>query len=182
MSYILDALNKAEQERKQRATDHAHTVPTATTAQATSRKPIRALMLLIIIAATIWFVLHEQQTVSPQQPVAKPTNSARPQTSPQATTEHTAEINKQEHQPKAIPHLMALAPSLRAQIPPIHLSAHVYSDEASKRMVIINGHVLREHQYLAEDTMLYAIHRHSIELTYKGTHFTMKVRDSWPPD
>jgi hypothetical protein len=70
--------------------------------------------------------------------------------------------------------------SVRAQLPPIIISAHVYSDNPKKRMVIINNKVVHEGAYISDKLYLKRIDPQGITLSFAGTWFTMKVKDVWP--
>ena len=137
----------------------------------------------------LWVLLNKsetpsQQTVIPQKSqVIIPKVEARIQAKvvePQPTQKIEKKDVFVQEKVKTIPNIMALDSALRNQLPPIVISAHVYSEEASKRMVIINNQVKHEQQYIGEQLQLTHITPQGIQLQYQGTAFTMKVKDQWP--
>jgi len=187
MSYILDALNKAEKDRLQQPST---SVPSVSAQGETAPQTRGKYGLYFIIAALVllmlWVLLNKsetpsQQTVIPQKsqviiPKVEATIQAKV-VKPQPTQE-IENIFVQE-KVKTIPNIMALDSALRNQLPSIVISAHIYSEEASKRMVIINNQVKHEQQYIGEQLQLTHITPQGIQLQYKNTSFTMKVKDQW---
>jgi len=190
MSYILDALNKAEKDRQQQPPT---SIPPAATQEDTPPQTRRKYGTYVIISALVLLMLGVlfnksevplQQTTIPQKnqatpPKVKPvmqTNVVKPQ----PTHEIKSDTHTIQQEVKTIPNIMALDSALRNQLPPIVISAHVYSEEASKRMVIINNQVKHEQQYIGEQLQLTHITAQGIQLQYKNTTFTMKVQDQWP--
>ena len=65
-----------------------------------------------------------------------------------------------------------LPEGLRARIPSMQLSAHIYSDTRPRaRKVIINGVSLREKQSLSDDLSVYQINADGVVMDYQGTLF-----------
>ncbi len=191
MSYILDALNKAEKDRQQQT-------PASVSSAAIQRKPVPQakrkyglyLMVLGLGVLMLWILLGQKDT-SPQQTLTRQEthvipSKTKPETQPKAvkpqpTQEIATTSNPAPKKVASIPNIMALDSSFRNQLPAITISAHVYSDDADKRMVIINNQVRHEQQYIAEQLQLTRITPHGIELQYQGTSFSMTVKDKWPP-
>ena len=190
MSYILDALNKAEKDRKQQPSTSVP--PVSTQGEATPKTRGKYGLYFITVALVLfmlWVLLNKsetpsQQTVIPQKSqVIIPKVEARIQAQvvkPQPTQKIEKKDVFVQEKVKTIPNIMGLDSALRNQLPPIVISAHVYSEEASKRMVIINNQVKHEQQYIGEQLQLTHITPQGIQLQYQSTAFMMKVKDRWP--
>jgi hypothetical protein len=191
MSYILDALNKAEKDRQQQPPT---SVPSVSTQRETVPQTRGKYGLYVIIIALVLLILGVllnksetplQQAAIPQKeqvtsPKAESTIQSKVvKTQPTHDIEKDASYNQKKVMD--IPNIMALGSTLRNQLPPIVISAHVYSEEVGKRMVIINNQVKHEQQYIGEQLQLTHITPQGIQLQYQGTAFTMKVKDQWPP-
>jgi len=195
MSYILDALNKADQARKEG--EQAIPSPQQQVSNvATSSNFGRGFLLVVVIASiTMFFWL------SPRQPESQPDpNSAtsidKQAPIPQVQTQQPRQIvqNKPEPlfnteaelpaeealEPEGIPNIMALPQSVLNALPAIKISAHTYSESAGKRMVIINGKMLHENKYISEHLLLKTITQDGIELEIDGMLFSMEALTSWP--
>jgi len=204
MSYILDALNKADKERKTRETPNLH----STSSDVVEPKRVHVLqwgigITVVLLAGLAWLLQTKEigqqiktaAVIIPAQPafVSPPIVTEKLQSEEETPKEKAlspseikleaqseTQVTKQP-EPKHIPHIMHLNESIRSLIPPISISAHVYSKDKNKRMVIINNRVLHEQQYIAEKLMLTAIKENHIELNYDGHVFSMGIKDSWPP-
>ena len=190
MSYILDALNKAEKDRQQQPLTPAPTVSTQGEPALQTRGKYGLYFIIVALVLLIFWVLLNKsetplkQTVIPQKeqvtsPKAEPTIQDKV-VKPQPTQEIEKKDVFVQEKAKTISNIMALDSALRNQLPSIVISAHVYSEEASKRMVIINNQVKHEQQYIGEQLQLTHITPQGIQLQYQGTAFTMKVKDRWP--
>ncbi len=203
MSYILDALNKADSARKQQQPEQAAT-PLHTSQTKASPSWLWGLIALlgIIIAVTLWWLNQEQENIrklftSQPTPIIQPTKTkpTEPVISQYAdtiaTVKHTPEaapIPATTHgttttitqQPQAIPHISNLDTATREQLPAITIAAHIYSTDIKKRMAIINNRVLHEGDTIADGLTLKSIDDQGVTLTLDGTPFTMKTKDTWP--
>ncbi|MCF6207940.1 MAG: general secretion pathway protein GspB [Ghiorsea sp.] len=197
MSYILDALNKADKDRQQQA-------PISTTPASSQHKPTTAhqtnagkyslfIVSITVILLILWVFVNSNETPSQQQDaipqntqIITPAPKSKPIVQVQETTPQPIQPTATKHEPaqekvKNIPNIMALDSEIRNQLPPIAISAHVYSESTNKRMVIINNQVKHEQQYIAENLQLTHITPHGIQLQYQDAPFTMTVKDQWPP-
>jgi general secretion pathway protein B len=83
-----------------------------------------------------------------------------------------------EHEPttiKEIPLYGALPQSLRLRLPELSISFLSYSQKPSKRIVSINGRILREGQTIADDLTLEEITSEGAVLNYRRDRFLLKV-------
>lgn len=208
MSYILDALNKAEQTRKQGSEDIqvVQSASASNTSQKQNNKLIMTLLMLSIGLILLWLILSPlpQESISmiDKAPVSVPIeNKEQP-------------ISSVPHQPKVVsiqkntnisdntidtlpdtntepvsapsvtttitPTIMNLPQHIRDTLPAINISAHIHGEVAGKRMVIINNKVLHENDYISEHLILKTITKHGVELEFDGTLFSMTALDTWP--
>ena len=197
MSYILDALNKADSARKQQQPEQA-TAPLPTPKPKANQSWLWGLFALlgIIIVVTLWWLNQEQKNIrklftSQPTPIIQPakTKPIEPVISEHAPTvvpatmpTHTAAQNTTtiEPQPQAIPHISDLDTATREQLPAITIAAHIYSTDIKKRMVIINNRVLHEGDTIADGLTLKSIDDQGVTLALDGAPFTMKTKDTWP--
>jgi len=190
MSYILDALNKADKERKQSATPTTETMMTAKPTTQSNVVWFVALIIIVCIVA-LWFVFQSQEATKPiasavssaptPTPIKpKPIPSKPAATVQTATTFTSVEPQDIKEEPQPIPNIMGLDETIRNRLPAINISAHVFSQDATKRMVIINNQVVHEGDYIAADLKLSTIQQHGLELNFEGNTFTMRVKDKWP--
>ncbi len=198
MSYILDALNKADKDRQQQVP--ISSTPTSPQHQPTTTRQTNAgkyglfIVFIAVVLLVVWVLVSNDETPSLQQDTLPQKTQAITPTPSKIET--VVPVKKATSQPiqqtatqtepvqekiKTIPNIMALDATIRNQLPPIAISAHVYSEEASKRMVIINHQVKREGQYIAEELILEQILIDKVQLNFAGIIFNMKVKDQWPP-
>ena len=232
MSYILDALKKAERER------HVGEVPsldgTLTVPAPSARKrrwPLLVGALLLANAGAIaFFSLWPSRT--PNEPVARqlppaperatevvsaaaapaqvpatrlpeaepprtvslePTDVASTQydvpteplaiaetAPPDTATATAAAMPGQEfavRKPDSLPPLIGSLPaSVRARLPDLELTVHVFSDEADKSFVFINDRRYQEGETLREGPYLESIEKQGVVLSYQGEQFLLPGR------
>ena len=198
MSYILDALNKADRARKQQQPKQATAPLPAPQPKANQSWLWGGLALLgIIIVVTLWWFNQEQanirglftsqtiksETIKPAIPqpdtiTTKPHTAVTSTPMPTYTTHRTTTVTQH---PQAIPHISDLDAAIQNQLPAISMTAHVYSANTQKRMVIINNRMLHEGDTIADGLTLKSIDHQGVTLSLDDTLFTMKTKDTWPP-
>ena len=72
-----------------------------------------------------------------------------------------------------LPTLAELPETVRRELPVFTLGGSVYAEQASQRMVIINGQVMREGERLAPELLLQQIRLKSVLLDYRGQRFEL---------
>ncbi|MCG6116807.1 MAG: general secretion pathway protein GspB [Aquimonas sp.] len=87
-----------------------------------------------------------------------------PPTTPTAAPEPAREL---------LPSLSQLNAAQREGLPPLRTSMHVYTDDPSTRVVIIDGRRLREGETVAPGLQLQAIERDASVLDYHGLRFRL---------
>ncbi len=136
---------------------------------ATARTPI------VIDSAPVRILLDDPPALSmnPAPPAGDtdaPT-TGRAQSEPVPSPE-PAVIPEPEFDP-GVPDLRELPASIRAKLPALTLSVHIYSKTASSRMASINGQMLREGQQLGS-LRLQSITPRGVILSFEGKEFHLK--------
>lgn len=193
MSYILDALNKAEKDRQQNTpdlTERQHRTTSPTTPEKNNKIWILGLVFMVVLWV-MWFVFSPEETIAPviqttpqaAQPTAHITTipSPKPIVAEVIKPVETAKLVPNHSVEENMPNIMGLDENIRRQLPSIQISAHVFGENADKRMVIINNKVLHEGDYLGEQLQLTAITQNGIILNFQGEPLTMHIKDKWPP-
>ncbi len=186
MSYILEALRRAESERERGKVPGLHSqawAEGAAAAPATGRPGAGAYMWWSRPAPAPAPVLASAEPAPPPAPAASvalpppppvpaaasalplpppPVAVPAPVPAPAATPAPAA-------RPAApIPTLAELSPALRAELPPLQVGGAMHSDTPANRMLILNGQVYREGDAIAQGLQLEQIQLRSAVLLYKG--------------
>jgi general secretion pathway protein B len=198
MSYILDALRRAESERERGNVPglHAHPVALPAAAQALSVRRRAALatagVVVLSAAATglwAWRALVTQPTSLeqpapldaplPTVPLAATSVSSAPvarvvaprltQTNPEIAQVAKADILVVS----TVPMLNELPEDIRGQIPPLVVNGTVYSDNPAQRLLLLNGQVLSQGSLAATDVTLERIGAKHSEFNFRGTRFRL---------
>ena len=72
--------------------------------------------------------------------------------------------------------MSALPDALRRELPPMVVSGSMYAPEASGRMLVLDGQVMREGQALRPGLVVERIGPSSATLSYKGQRFALPYR------
>lgn len=91
------------------------------------------------------------------------------------TTLPPARVIANDDAPSSFPQLKDLSAALQAEIPELQCVGHTYSEDPTKRMIIINGHILREGNTIAAGTHLSQITWEGVVIDFKGTRFLIKT-------
>lgn len=189
MSYILDALNKSEQERRSQKTPDLGSIHRAPpTRDANSKRGYIGIGLVLVsinIAGVLWWQLSSEPTLTPSvsndpiatsQSVTGQVETPNQQAIPRAFTQGTqqgrssAETVYQDNNnnqtsdiirpsgtgssfQQVIP-VSQLPLNIQRALPELKISSHVYSTDPSFRMININGNMMNEGEYVAEDFLL----------------------------
>ena len=223
MSYILEALRRAEAQRQRGAVPGLHAQPAsaaladpALARQAGARRSWRLAWVLaavlLLAAGSRWWLGPSgpsglEPTVGPAQPfaVAPVARIAAPAVEPalavplavpvaSALAASVVAANAAALPPRVassaglpllaapatapasaprLPTLAELPETVRRELPVFTLGGSVYAEQASQRMVIINGQVLREGDRLAPELLLQQIRLKSVLLDYRGQRFEL---------
>lgn len=197
MSYILDALRRADAERQQGGVPGLHTPPSPQAAAPVVPSPwlpwAAAALLLIVAGALAWWWMRPAAvavTVVAVPAVAPAVASAEalppaPALPPPAAAPLPIVVSAAPAAPAAtaVPAATAsaaLAPpapktvplqqldsDLRRQLPPLVVGGSVWSDSAANRFVILDGQVTREGESVAPGLVLERIQPKSVLLRWR---------------
>jgi general secretion pathway protein B len=186
MSYILEALRRAESERQRGQVPGLHDagLGLAAAAPAQARRGVpgwwaAAVVLLVIAAAALWWWPQPVPPVMAQAPVAAtPAPAATP-----AAVQAPLPVVVSAPPPAAVPAAPAaptaaaperpmrfseLPPDEQRQLPALVPSGSVWSEQASARFVILNGQITREGDTVAPGLVLERIQPKAAWLRWRG--------------
>jgi len=206
MSYILDALKKSDQERKQGDVPNLQTVHLAVVPEQKSSWPMYALILflLMLLAFVVGILISEKNELSlmteknkVQLPVAivqkdkvvkeKEIVSVEPEDTIKQEKAITTTVLTRENQSKPIQeseisetaYLHELHDYQQQLIPEMSFAGHVYSSSASNRSVIINGRVMSEGESLMEGMILEKITSNGVVFRFNDLLFRVDILQDW---
>lgn len=207
MSYILDALHKSEQQRKNQSTPDLTTVHRQDQAVVMRRSPWIAITLMLItlnLTGIGWWLMQTStdlplattpsvSNLEPAVPASEPTLTKPPtkvvdepsltqrkiSTSDPSTTlvESAVSDSQLEITPKPIGEL---PPDIQRQIPDLVFSSHLYSNDF--RLVNINGRMMREGESIAPNLKLVEITESGVILEFRAYRISMSVLQDWAFD
>ncbi len=193
MSYILDALKKSDEQRQSDARPSvvSTTAPYMITSNKQSRSRIGwliVILLLIAIAAGIawqqsWLTFARTNplpavSIQNQEPVNSP---AQPAAEPRRTTgEETQTPPVVNRLPaKRVMELWEISAGRQAQLEAFSFSFHVYSDNPSKRTIIIDGRRLFTGEQIDERWVLQEITQNGVIVKDDSGAVLLKVVEGW---
>ena len=203
MSYILDALNKSEEEKQQRRTPSLNTIhqkPNKKRSQNRYRTAILSLLILMnLVGLIIWLFFFSgsssRSTLSRTQPDVSsspvstvssrrsPSSDAPSVTSPEPTssTSDRAQISPSVSLEKPLE--SATVPDLiNQEINAIRFSSHIYATDADLRMVVINGQQLKENARFGSALELSQIAEDGVIIRYQNHSIPVSVLSQWAED
>jgi general secretion pathway protein B len=198
MSYILDALRRADAERERGSIPgiHAQPVPLASPdgqAQPPARPwawTVAGIALALLAAALAWRLLSAEDNAQPiaaapavVSPPAPPPSPVAPAPRPVAP-QPALPAPVLAHAPLAPPRAAApadarvyaqheLPDEIRHQLPTLTVGGSMYSDDPAHRMLIINGQIYHEHDQLAPQLTLEQIKLKAAVLKYKSYRYVI---------
>jgi general secretion pathway protein B len=192
MSYVLEALRRAEAERQRGNVPglHAQTLPSpeAVAAEPDQTSPSRGvwmaawlLLLALLLAAAGWGVGRGPSTGRDAPPVvaaeapAPPPVVVLPPPPPAPVVRAPARpaAPAVAENPDRIVKLEDLPDALRRQIPPLAFGGATHSSEPSARMLIVNGQIWREGDELAPGLKLERIELRAAQFRFRDRRFEM---------
>ena len=196
MSYILDALKKSDEQRQSDA--RPSVVSTSAPYMITSVKQSRnslawLIVILLLIAVSIGIALQQSWlTLEFAKPIPaatsietrKPVNSPAkplPPVAPLRSAELQTDMALVGNRPVAtrLMELWEVSASRRAQLEAFSFSFHVYSDNPSKRTIIINGRRLVTGEQIDERWMLQEITQNGVIVRDDNGEVLLKVVENW---
>ena len=189
MSYILDALNRADAERERGSVPGLHARQTYVKTSKVSNEHSRLWMALVVtltiagISAGVWFWRAPADTAPPAiaelaivaAPAEPPTPPAPVPTATVAapTTAPKAAPKPTPNGPVGIPLLSELASDVRSQVPPLTITGAVYSKTPGQRLLLVNNQVLNQGNLAAPQVTLEEIRVNSSVFSFRGTRFRL---------
>lgn len=201
MSYILDALNKSEEEKQQHQTPSLNTIhqkPDRKRSQGPSWTAILNLLILMnLVGLTIWLFFFSGSSSSPKlsgsqtdvssSPVStvssrrSPSSVAPSVPSPELTSSTSGRAIS--HQSLATPLESATVPDLIIrEIDAIRFSSHIYASDADLRMVVIDGQQLKENARFGSALELSQITEDGVIIRYQNHSISVSVLSQWADD
>ena len=195
MSYILDALKKAERERQLGETPNRKSLLYETPIRRRLWLRFFVLAILLLNSAIVVYGLiawHQAMpdpipvsaeqlprlpdAAEPQSASSKPEPLFEPST--EALTPEPAKVVIAE-QPLSIgapqPY-RRLAQNLREQLAPLNLDLHVYGDSPERRFVLINSQRYQTGDWLQEGLLLETITAEGVILSFQGQRFSLSAQ------
>ncbi|MBT9462564.1 general secretion pathway protein GspB [Hydrogenophaga sp.] len=202
MSYILDALQRAEAERdrgrvpgltSQRVP--AHLVARERAAAPRLWRTVVGLIVTLAAVAAWWWA------AGPREPQTRPISAPAPLAAPQTTSQFAAEPPVPARAPEQaaapalpilapvrppttppavepavradVPTFGELSPEARAQLPGVNVSGSTWSKNPALRTLIANGKVVQEGQDIAPGLRLEAIGPRNAVLNHQGLRYSI---------
>jgi general secretion pathway protein B len=203
MSYILDALNKSEEEKQQHRTPSLNTIHQKPNKKRTQNRSWTAILSLLIlmnlVGLMIWLFFFSGSSSRPTLSRTQPDVSSSPvSTAPSRRTPSSVA-------PSVTPPELTSSNSGRAQISPsvsfekplesaavpdlinqeiaaIRFSSHIYASDADLRMVVINGQPLRENARFGSASELSQITEDGVIIQYQDHSIPINVLSQWAED
>jgi len=184
MSYILDALRRADAERERGAVPGLHAQPVPPSSGESQRAapgrswvgPVAGAAALLVLVALAWQWFAPAPAPAPVAALPAPAAPAvavqpppaAPHAAPALDPIPQAPVAKE---PERIPALKELPDELRRQLPALAIGGSMYSDDPARRMLIINGQLYHEHDTPAPGLTLEQIKLKAAVLRYQGQRF-----------
>lgn len=176
MSYILDALNKAERERRLGRTPELHHAPPSATPARMQRWLIPLVLLVLagngLLAATL--LMPGSSRVAGSHPFQAGTTRGGDE--PSAASAARIELAEQPLVVDDPIPFSALPAELRQSLGPLNLDLHVYASQPERRFVLINSQRYRPGDWLVEGALLEAIEADGVILGYRDRRFTLTAQ------
>ena len=207
MSYILDALKKSDQERKQGDVPNLQTVHLAVVPEQKSPWPMYVLILFLLmsLAFVIGILISEKNELGlmseknkVQLPVASVQHEAKiiekkkivsvePEDAISQEKAVITAVITRDSQSKSIQgsefseiaYLHELHDYQQQLIPEMSFAGHVYSSVASSRSIIINGRVMSEGESLMEGMVVEKITSNGVVFRFNDLLFRVDVLQDW---
>jgi general secretion pathway protein B len=207
MSYILDALNKSEEEKKQHRTPGLNTIHQSSEGRKTRRGPLLligiGLLMINLIALLIWWIFfsvapeaRDTGSISMQPITSKPPPRADSQRQSNTSTNNPKAINAEtalrrdgqsrltspsESDQNSVS-TNAIPQIISREIAAIRFSSHIFADDASLRRVVLNGQPLKEGNRFGSGLTLQQITEDGVILRYQRQTVAINVFSRWADD
>ncbi|MFT7688415.1 MAG: general secretion pathway protein B [Candidatus Azotimanducaceae bacterium] len=181
MSYILDALNKSEQERQNKQSpsiNSQYRVPVKSKKASRYWTIFLTILVLVNFAGIVfWFTkIDESETQSIQKIETADAVSVQKETeSPQFLKIESAPTKTSLRKV----FISDLPIQVKDQLPDLNFSAHLYGEDKSFRMVNINGKMLKEGEDFNDDILLREITADGVVIQYQDYLIEIGILSNW---
>lgn len=207
MSYILDALNKSDQERQRERAPNLKTIHVSSkSSPPVNRWKVAIFLLLMVnlVLAGIWLDgwMQQDSVVQVTEPPAAMVKTSKPATGERQSTASRAVINVRpaavdatsvdtapvdiaipiqllRPMPEDVPEIHQLPTLIQEQIPDLTFASHIYASNPRLRMVSINGRSMREGDGLSPDLILQQITEEGVILQFGDYLFRIRILRDW---
>lgn len=191
MSYILDALRKAEQERQSQQTPDLHSVQGGRVAPKNSSAKwlwigaVVAVVAAVNVAVWLWpsraptggaGTTVVEAEVSPSK---QPQSTARSAAQRSSVAEPEPAVASARAEQRSVQELWQVASPIKAAVQDLKFSFHVYSKKSQRRTIIINDHRMREGDKVTADLTLEEITKDGVILAHPDTLVHVAILDQW---
>ena len=195
MSYILDALKRAESERDRGAVPTLNTPASGSASAPRVGGPLLYMLIgvgLLVVALLGLLVWRGWSTPEPQlspqlgpppmqvTPVQAPRKTAQPPVMRKPATPPPARPAVPPVQaavpasaPAPLPSMAELPDSARRALPPLKVGGAMYSDAPANRVLILNGQLLHEGEAVQPGLVIESIGMHKATLSQNGQRFSI---------
>jgi len=192
MSYILDALNKSEQERESKQTPGLKSLRGDPPPNRFQLRHFLYLLALLVVfnSIVIFFYLgnHSQPKVGIRPHEKTPLdvslvtgNAARdetPLTSLIPSADQSAGFPYQVTPDNTVS-VNGLPDQVIRQLPDIQITAHIFASDPALRMVNINGLSRRKGDFVSNNLMLVEITESGVVMDFEGDAYVMRIVENW---
>jgi len=203
MSYILDALNKSEQERAKKSTPSLRDLPQDTPSKSPTVRQIIAALIVLIVANSIgvyWYfggatnqaTDHKDNTQEYLEQISppaeqKPKPNLKPTPTPEQTFKRTLAASAKgsprstvaESTVTITPDRLNKPPANETKRPEVEFTAHIFADDPELRMIKIDGVARYEKDQLPSGIIVQEITELGVILEKNGQRFEFNVVDDW---
>lgn len=179
MSLILDALRRADRSRER---DVGRRVTQALPPRAQRRAGARTVLFGVLVAAFAAAVAGWLARTAPDE-LAEPVPAPRaveitPPVRGSSLSEIAVPVRETANAPTRppAPLLSTLSTAVRTSVPPLTVNAHVWSDDPTKRFVMLNGRLYRDGDTVADGLRLVAVLTDGAELEWRGVRFRIPAQ------
>jgi hypothetical protein len=184
MSYILDALNKSEQERERKQTPGLKSLQGESHPSRFQLRHFLYLLALLVAFNSIGVFIYFGNDFQPE------TDTAPQDKTPSADTVVTPAISSSSisAQPAGFPAPIAtgntiavndLPDQLIRRLPEIQITAHIYASDPDLRMVNINGVSRSEGDLVSDSLQLVEITEVGVVMNFEGHAYVMNIVEDW---
>ena len=190
MSYLLQALKKAEQERQAQAASQPVAVCQAAPVASIPSGLVVIVVLVLLITVVKWFdapaSTEERVAAAPAMSAAPPEPAASVVNSPLNKPVHKQEskpVNnspvEQPPEPAKVYELAEVPQEVLDLIPTLSLQSHIYSRAQAYRSVVINGQTFNEGMFIDAQVVLQEITNSGIVINVAGRQVALAKGLSW---